>query len=84
MPYFLASTLVNAVSTLLQVMPELSVDNFCRLATSHRFTTPPHQSYEQLEQIYWQGTVDRTEDPIYGADVQHTLIGGKLNLLESV
>ena len=61
----------------LQVMPELSVDNFCRLATSQRFTTPPHQSYEELEQLYWHGTVDRTEDPIYGADVQHTLIGGK-------
>jgi len=40
-----------------------------------RFVTPGHNSYDELEEIYWNGTVDRTENPIYGADVQGTLIG---------
>ena len=43
-----------------------------------RFVTPGHNSYDELEEIYWNGTVDRTENPIYGADVQGTLIGGFL------
>ena len=43
-----------------------------------RFVTPGHNSYDELEEIYWNGTVDRTENPIYGADVQGTLIGGIL------
>ena len=72
------------------MMPELSVENFVRLATSERlviciclylnfarYVTPAHESYDQLEQIYWSyDTIDKADDPIYGADVQESLIGG--------
>lgn len=58
-----------------QVMPELSVGNFVRLATSERYVTPAHSSYKELEDLYWSyDMIDRAEDPIYGADVQHSLI----------
>jgi len=57
-----------------QSTPELSIENFARLATSQRFVTPGHHTYDELEELYWNGTVDRADDPIYGADVQGTLI----------
>ena len=37
--------------------------------------TPPHESYEQLEQLYWSyDLIDRADDPIYGADVPASLV----------
>ena len=37
--------------------------------------TPAHQSYEDLEAQYWSyDTLDRSDDPIYGADVPRSLI----------
>ena len=42
---------------------------------SFRYVTPPHESYDQLDDIYWSyDMIDRADDPIYGADVPATLI----------
>ena len=38
--------------------------------------TPAHESYEELEGLYWSyHLIDRSDDPIYGADVPASLIG---------
>ena len=40
-----------------------------------RHVTPPHQSYEELERLYWSyDLIDRSDDPLYGADVPASLI----------
>ena len=40
-----------------------------------RQVTPSHESYEELERLYWSyDLIDRSDDPIYGADVPATLI----------
>jgi len=58
-----------------QAMPELSMESFVKLATSKRYVTPAHQSYDELEKIYWDyDMIDRADDPIYGADTPATLI----------
>lgn len=58
-----------------EVLPELSVENFVKLATSQRLVTPAHESYDHLEEIYWSyDTIDTADYPIYGADVQSSLI----------
>lgn len=55
--------------------PPITVEDFVKLATSERYVTPPHESYEQLDDIYWSyDLIDRTDDPIYGADVPASLI----------
>eukprot|EP00090_Calanus_glacialis_P045654 TRINITY_DN8622_c0_g1_i1.p1 TRINITY_DN8622_c0_g1~~TRINITY_DN8622_c0_g1_i1.p1 ORF type:complete len:637 (-),score=114.05 TRINITY_DN8622_c0_g1_i1:324-2234(-) len=56
-------------------MPEISIEKFVKLATSDRYVTPAHQSYEDLEAQYWSyDKLDRSDDPIYGADVPRSLI----------
>jgi len=55
--------------------PPITVEDFVKLATSERYVTPPHESYEQLDEIYWSyDLIDRSDDPIYGADVPASLI----------
>jgi len=54
--------------------PEISVDGYRRLAISARYMTPSHNSYEELEELYWkQNLDDKSAAPIYGADVCDTL-----------
>jgi len=49
--------------------PEISVDGYRRLAVSPKYATPPHNSYQELEQLYWQQNEDdKSAAPIYGAD----------------
>jgi len=58
-----------------KVTPPISVERFARLAVGERQVTPPHESYTQLEQIYWDyERLDRTDDAVYGADVPGSLI----------
>lgn len=58
-----------------QRMPPLSVEKFVKLATSDRYVTPAHQSYEELEKLYWSyDDIDSRDDPLYGADVPGSLI----------
>ena len=41
----------------------------------YRLVTPGHESYEELERLYWSyHLIDRSDDPIYGADVPASLI----------
>lgn len=48
----------------------MSVEAYRRLATQPRYVTPAHESYDELEDLYWASLVDDTSDPpIYGADV---------------
>ena len=54
--------------------PEIDVDGYRRLATSSKYLTPAHNSYEELEELYWkQNLDDKAMPPIYGADVCDTL-----------
>lgn len=51
-------------------MNELSVEAYRRLATKPQYVTPTHETYDELEDLYWASLVDDTSDaPIYGADV---------------
>lgn len=66
---------MGAFESTSQRMPEISIEKFVKLATSDRYVTPAHQSYEDLEAQYWSyDKLDRSDDPIYGADVPRTLI----------
>jgi jumonji domain-containing protein 2 len=54
--------------------PEISVDSYRRLAISNKYVTPAHNSWEELEELYWkQNLDDKAAAPIYGADVCDTL-----------
>merc|ERR1719509_33115 len=49
--------------------PSIPVRVYVKLATKEKFLPPPHNSYEELEQLYWEQQYDDTrEAPIYGAD----------------
>jgi len=49
--------------------PKIAVKDYVKLATKDKFLCPPHDSYEDLEQLYWDQQYDDTrESPIYGAD----------------
>jgi len=51
-------------------IPHFNVENYMRLATNDKYITPPHNSYEELEELYWKQNVDdKLPAPIYGADV---------------
>jgi len=55
-------------------IPPFTLPEYLRLATSPKYLTPSHSSYEELEQLYWQQNLDDSlPSPIYGADVQATL-----------
>jgi len=57
-------------------LAEMTIPQFVNLATDSRHVTPPHESYEELEKLYWSydnDKFDRTDDPVYGADVPQTL-----------
>lgn len=54
--------------------PEISVDKYRRLAISAKYATPSHNSYQELEELYWkQNLDDKSPAPIYGADVCDSL-----------
>jgi len=51
-------------------IPHFSVEKYMRLATNDKYITPAHNSYEELEELYWkQNLDDKLPAPIYGADV---------------
>jgi len=51
-------------------IPHFTVDKYMRLATNEKYITPAHNSYEELEELYWtQNLDDKLAAPIYGADV---------------
>jgi len=51
-------------------IPHFTVEKYMRLATNDKYITPPHNSYEELEDLYWKQNVDdKLPAPIYGADV---------------
>lgn len=49
-----------------------TVREFYEAAESTKFKTPQHDSYEELEQIYWRN-IGTGVKPLYGADVPGTL-----------
>jgi len=50
--------------------PKLKVEEYRRLATKDCYVTPPHTSYTDIEDKYWEElNNDRVDPPIYGADV---------------
>merc|ERR1712048_606990 len=52
-------------------IPAISIEKYMRLATDEKYLTPPHNSYEELEELYWKENLDETKlAPIYGADVE--------------
>jgi len=49
--------------------PPIPVRDYVKLATKEKFLPPPHNSYEELEELYWEQQYDDSrESPIYGAD----------------
>jgi len=55
-------------------IPPFTLPEYLRLATSPRYLTPSHSSYEELEELYWEQNRDASlPSPIYGADVQASL-----------
>jgi len=55
-------------------IPPFTLPEYLRLATSPKYLTPSHSSYEELEQLYWEQNQDASSpSPIYGADVQNSL-----------
>lgn len=55
-------------------LASMTIPQFVNLATDSRHVTPPHESYEELEKIYWSyDNIDSTDDPVYGADVPQTM-----------
>jgi len=53
-----------------QHLPPLRVEEYRKLATKDKYVTPPHESYDQLETMYWNLLLDdKSDPPIYGADV---------------
>ena len=52
----------------------MSIAKYTRLATSEKYMTPPHNSYDELEELYWkQNRDDKLLAPIYGADVTESI-----------
>ena len=57
-----------------RTIPSLTLPEYLRLATSPKFLTPSHSTYDELEQLYWQQSQDPSiPSPIYGADVPASL-----------
>ena len=52
-------------------IPPIDIEKYMKLATGSKYLTPSHNSYEELEQLYWKENLDETKlAPIYGADVE--------------
>ncbi|KAG9343245.1 hypothetical protein JZ751_014225 [Albula glossodonta] len=49
----------------------MTVREYCQLASSSRYCTPPHQDFHDLERKYWKNLT--FFPPIYGADVSGSL-----------
>ena len=55
-------------------IPAISIEKYMRLATDEKYLTPPHNSYEELEELYWKENLDEQKQaPIYGADVNESI-----------
>jgi len=51
-------------------MAGLTVEAYRKLATNPTYVTPPYETYDELEDMYWDKLIDETSvPPIYGADV---------------
>uniref|UniRef100_A0A8C7ADU5 [histone H3]-trimethyl-L-lysine(9) demethylase n=1 Tax=Neovison vison TaxID=452646 RepID=A0A8C7ADU5_NEOVI len=48
-----------------------TVGEYCRLANSGKYQTPPHSGFEDLERKYWKTRL--YDSPIYGADISGSL-----------
>ena len=58
--------------TALHLDPDLDLDPLMsrKLATRPSYVTPAHESYDELEELYWTELInDKSDPPIYGADV---------------
>jgi hypothetical protein len=72
----IANTKVQGAFTTIgdRSIPSFTLPEYLRLATSPKYLTPSHSSYEELEELYWQQNQDPSlPSPIYGADVQTSL-----------
>ncbi|XP_037019356.2 lysine-specific demethylase 4D [Artibeus jamaicensis] len=49
----------------------MTVGEYCRLANSGKYRTPPHVDFEDLERKYWKTRL--YDSPIYGADISGSL-----------
>lgn len=59
----------GAFRALAAPFPPITVRDYVKLATKEKFLAPPHNSYEELEELYWEQQYDDLrESPVYGAD----------------
>nr|XP_035930858.1 lysine-specific demethylase 4D-like [Halichoerus grypus] len=49
----------------------MTVGEYCHLANSRKYGTPPHSDFEDLERKYWKTRL--YDSPIYGADISGSL-----------
>ena len=54
------------------VKQPMSLVEYKQLANSKPYKTPPHTSYEDLEQMYWK-TLSTNPPPVYGCDVGESM-----------
>merc|ERR1712079_458849 len=55
-------------------IPPINIEKYMKLATGDKYLTPAHNSYEELEELYWRENQDETKlAPIYGADVEQSI-----------
>jgi len=55
-------------------IPPINIEKYMKLATGDKYLTPAHNSYEELEELYWKENLDDTKlAPIYGADVEESI-----------
>jgi len=55
-------------------IPPINIEKYMKLATGEKYLTPAHNSYEELEELYWKENQDETKlAPIYGADVEESI-----------
>merc|ERR1719452_389683 len=55
-------------------IPPINIEKYMKLTTGDKYLTPAHNSYEELEELYWKENRDDTKlAPIYGADVEESI-----------
>jgi len=70
----------HSFSTSCEPKQGLSVADYKELSLNPLFATPPHDSYEHLEEIYWKQLEENNTCPLYAADVNDSLMDDDLHV----
>lgn len=70
----------NSFSTSCESKQGISVSDYKKLSLDPMFATPSHKSYQHLEDIYWKQLEGNNTCPLYGADVNDSLMDDDLDV----